>query len=719
MADYKDPRPSPTASAADPCVIYDNAVSFNEVVNGDTTVTTYTGKELLTLSQAIDKFGFGVASFTFAVGGTLESLNLLVSNSPADGFLYKYVGAGSAPITVTAGTDPTISVDWQAFAATSHELLSDLNAAGGHDAIYPRNFDTVSAMQSYSGHVVGRTVETKSFTSGDKGAAKYEILAAGSAGNVSSLYITLSDGKRAKLIHSGVIHADQVGASSDPLAVRNLLIDIRVLGLEYITLNLEAENYSLKDAYSHNFNLGAGPFVGNTAKGLKINGAKMPNLSSDGKQLENGTVLQGTLFNLADGFECYDLGVDFGTNVVANVYAGVYGEGFVPCANTDYPNPQPKIKNLTWNNIISLIAEPVVGNSATLKHSTLAENGQFVNIGYTEAIGGTHCFVSKCEDLFADTIIARGGGNTTANDECVIFKSDPANTCKRNYVKNLTADQYTLDGTPIKCGGVVYQTSITNPTTEIVVTNLTMKNSVKAIRTSGSGVIDSCYIDNLHMDGVVGTGLNVGDQFRFLTINKARAVNVNNPLVMGSANKSTSLGDWTVVLVGADSNTKFTLNGDYTHGKLNVDTSIGSFSGTSVIQRTSGDLNPELLKFGNIDRSKYYSSLNVIATAANLANGWTEKVISNFKSFKAIQYGGKIHLQGRLIPPASNVNPFTLSAALFTESSQNRAIAETSTFGLVPARIDVNSTSGQVTVSGISTFQGGYVVLDGIEIPIN
>ena len=126
MADYKDPRPSPTASAADPCVIYDNAVSFNEVVNGAATVTTYTGKELLTLSQAIDKFGFGVAPFTFAVGGTLDSLNLLVSNSPTDGFLYKYVGAGSAPITVTDGTDPTISADWQAFAATTLQSLGGL-----------------------------------------------------------------------------------------------------------------------------------------------------------------------------------------------------------------------------------------------------------------------------------------------------------------------------------------------------------------------------------------------------------------------------------------------------------------------------------------------------------------------------------------------------------------------------------------------------------------
>ncbi|HBF45495.1 MAG TPA: hypothetical protein DDW91_02925 [Shewanella frigidimarina] len=138
MADYKDPRPSPTDSAADPCVIYDNAVSFNEVINSDETVTTYTGKEIISLSQAIDKFGFGVAPFTFAAGGTLGSLNLLVSNSPTDGFLYKYVGAGSAPIAVAAGTDPSAGGDWQKFTAITASSISTLSEGSVQDALDSR-----------------------------------------------------------------------------------------------------------------------------------------------------------------------------------------------------------------------------------------------------------------------------------------------------------------------------------------------------------------------------------------------------------------------------------------------------------------------------------------------------------------------------------------------------------------------------------------------------
>lgn len=136
MSEYNNPRPLPTASASDPCTIVDNAISFDKVLNGNSTVTTYKGKQILSLSQAIDKFGFGVAPFTFTNGGTLEGKNLLVSNDPVDGFLYKYIGSHdfSTPLTVTAGTNPTVGSDWQPFTATDHNSLSNRNAAGAHDA---------------------------------------------------------------------------------------------------------------------------------------------------------------------------------------------------------------------------------------------------------------------------------------------------------------------------------------------------------------------------------------------------------------------------------------------------------------------------------------------------------------------------------------------------------------------------------------------------------
>jgi lysophospholipase L1-like esterase len=135
MSEYNNPRQLPNASASDPCTIVDNAISFDKVINSDSTVTTYTGKQILSLSQAIDKFGFGVAPFTFTTGGTLESKNLLVSNDPVDSFLYKYVGPGSFPLTVTAGTNPTVGSDWQPFAATSAEYISQDGGGSVQDFI--------------------------------------------------------------------------------------------------------------------------------------------------------------------------------------------------------------------------------------------------------------------------------------------------------------------------------------------------------------------------------------------------------------------------------------------------------------------------------------------------------------------------------------------------------------------------------------------------------
>ena len=203
MADYKDPRPSPTASSADPCVIYDNAVSFDKVVNGDSAVTTYTGKSLVSLSQALDGFGFGVAGFTFTDGGTLDSLNLLVSNSPDDGYLYKYVGAGSAPITVAAGTDPTTDSDWQSFSATSHNLLSDRSAVGAHDAIYRRE-TTVAEIATGVFSVGDKLTVT------DRANVSFDVVSGGVADGYGVLIA--GAGKTAALVSNGYVSPAMFGA---------------------------------------------------------------------------------------------------------------------------------------------------------------------------------------------------------------------------------------------------------------------------------------------------------------------------------------------------------------------------------------------------------------------------------------------------------------------------------------------------------------------------
>jgi len=207
MSEYNNPRPLPTASASDPCTIVDNAVSLDKVINGNGTVTTYTGKQILSLSQAIDKFGFGVSPFTFAQGGILQSKNLLVSNSPVDNFLYKYVGSGSMPLTVSAGTNPTVGGYWQQFTATDHNFLSNRNAAGSHDDIYPR---LVTVEYIATGEcIIGTTVMVSN---------RDNFLFKISAGSIFDNSVTLyaGDGKVATIIpQNGVVTMKSIGCVGD------------------------------------------------------------------------------------------------------------------------------------------------------------------------------------------------------------------------------------------------------------------------------------------------------------------------------------------------------------------------------------------------------------------------------------------------------------------------------------------------------------------------
>jgi lysophospholipase L1-like esterase len=55
MSDYKDPRPAASTSSADPCAVYDNAVTLNELLNSSDAVTTYKGKELKSIVSVLDE----------------------------------------------------------------------------------------------------------------------------------------------------------------------------------------------------------------------------------------------------------------------------------------------------------------------------------------------------------------------------------------------------------------------------------------------------------------------------------------------------------------------------------------------------------------------------------------------------------------------------------------------------------------------------------------
>lgn len=220
------PRPTDPVPSSTSAVINDDAKVLDYVVNSTGTVVTRTGKTLLTLDEAIKKFGFGIADFTFTIGGTLNSLNLLVSNSPVDGFLYKYVGAGDAPIVVAPATDPTVSSDWQEFSATVHNFLSGRGEANSHpvDAIdfssYGETSESVTNLRkdlsSNNGNSLVKTYEDESLSKVTSRQIRYDNRVNQSKTASRSELIVRSNQRKPKLvILLGQSNAEGRGTVSD------------------------------------------------------------------------------------------------------------------------------------------------------------------------------------------------------------------------------------------------------------------------------------------------------------------------------------------------------------------------------------------------------------------------------------------------------------------------------------------------------------------------
>lgn len=129
MSDYKNPRPSPSASASDPCVVYDNSVSFDKLINESEVVITYKGVELQSVPSLLEQIeaeanaevGSLISEITnlglqavesvgwtpvgeFATGFTYTKLNDV--GRDALGSWWRYNGS-DLPKVIAAGTVPS------------------------------------------------------------------------------------------------------------------------------------------------------------------------------------------------------------------------------------------------------------------------------------------------------------------------------------------------------------------------------------------------------------------------------------------------------------------------------------------------------------------------------------------------------------------------------------------------------------------------------------
>jgi hypothetical protein len=115
-----------------------------------------TGQVQKTLPKILDDIDWSYVGL-FADGVTFTKR----SDFAVDAVGIQWVYVGAYPFTATAGTVPA-EPTYQAVHVRDHNSSSNLNAVGGHDAIYDRSFGGVAAMKAYTGHVLGLKYSTGS-----------------------------------------------------------------------------------------------------------------------------------------------------------------------------------------------------------------------------------------------------------------------------------------------------------------------------------------------------------------------------------------------------------------------------------------------------------------------------------------------------------------------------------------------------------------------------
>lgn len=370
----------------------------------------------------------------------------------------------------------------------------------------------------------------------------------------------------------------------------------------YTTIVLGAKTYDITGLYSHDFNFGAGPFVGNTKAGIRLQGAGMPRLNATGTALEGGTVLQGTLFNLAHDFECYDLGVDCGLDVQNNKYAGGFAEVFVPGANTTYPAPQPTIKNMKCDRIIALGAAPIDGNAATYKHVMLFENLENVKIGSIEAVGGWHAFVSKSIDLQCANLTVRGGMGDSMN-----LNANAANYCRQNQFGNVLVDSWFQNNVEQKPGTIMFYSdqTVLPFLTKFKINSLVVRNfkpGTDVLTAGGDSFVTDVAIGHLDVDmGTSGAAvLRMGygpTKIQRFSIGSHNIITGGRSFELGpnvvgmdiGHGLQTFIADATIPLMTFDAI-------QYTHGNILMSIAVAQ-TAPYMVQRNEGDLDISRIAF--------------------------------------------------------------------------------------------------------------------------
>lgn len=139
-----------------------------------------------------------------------------------------------------------------------------------------------------------------------------------------------------------------------------------------------------------------------------------------------GTIINGPIFNQAQGIQIFNLGINVGDWYRINYANGVYTDGFV-CADFG------ENSNIRFGNIKILASKYNPADPSSAKHCLLLQTGGDVfHYGTVECINGYHGYVDKIIRLNADDIIIRGHYGAG-----FICKSDETARCYDALIKSI------------------------------------------------------------------------------------------------------------------------------------------------------------------------------------------------------------------------------------------------------------------------------------------
>lgn len=284
------------------------------------------------------------------------------------------------------------------------------------------------------------------------------------------------------------------------------------LGSEYKTIivDLPPFNGDLKAAYdaipstgntvlmlgrrSYNF-IGKMSFANkNTKPNIAFIGAGVPKYDPTTERLidGSGTVIQGSIFN-ATSIAVFNLGIDRGEWVRANLAGGAYDDAFV---NHTFGGETTSEK-IRYGDLIALESRVVAGVPGSLTHCILNEIGAgVIQTGTVEVIDGYHGHVVKCQRFTGDTTICRYQDGTG-----VIIKADANAFCDRVQFKKIVIQG---DNTR-NSAGVYYEAQGGKVLSQVLIDEL-IGIDCRFLIKQAEATTD--FITDLHIGKVVGSAVN-------------------------------------------------------------------------------------------------------------------------------------------------------------------------------------------------------------------